>query len=135
MMVLTTYPGGKEKIKDVIDYGDTAYFDSVVYSSRHYAVLYYNIEQCTVTIYDGLNYCMTKWQNHIVHTIKMYGLQLAGASTQVKFQSRKEHDQYGRKKDIMVLEIYFKDNDTYWFIPMNSPTFKLIQSTVDQLYA
>jgi hypothetical protein len=80
MMVLTTYPGNKEQIKDVIDYGDAMHFILVVYSSSHYAVLYYDIEQCTVTVYDGLKYCITEWQDHIIHTIKMYELQLAGAS-------------------------------------------------------
>jgi hypothetical protein len=46
----------------------------------------------------------------------MYGLQLAGASTQFKFQSLKECGEYGRKRNTMVLEIYFKDTDTYWFV-------------------
>jgi hypothetical protein len=116
MMVLTTYPGNKEPIKEVIDYGDVTHFVSVVYNASHYAVLYYNIARCTMTVYDGLNYCITKQQDHILHTIKMYGLQLAGASAQFKFQSCKECDEYRRKKKIMVLEIYFKDTDTYWFV-------------------
>ncbi len=80
MMVLTPYPGNKEPIKEVIDYQVMVHFVSVVYNASHYTVLYYDIARCTVTVYDGLNYCITKWQDHIVHKINMYGLQLAEAS-------------------------------------------------------
>jgi hypothetical protein len=60
MMVLNTYPGNKELIKDDIDYRDVTHYIAVVYNSSRSAVLYYNIAKCTVTVYDGLKYCITK---------------------------------------------------------------------------
>jgi hypothetical protein len=58
MMVFTPYPD--EQIKEVLDYGDTTHFVSVVFNASHFAVLYYNIAKCTVTVFDGLNYSIKK---------------------------------------------------------------------------
>ncbi len=59
MRVVTPYPD--KPIKDVLDYGDTIHFVAVVFNPSHFAVLYYNIAKCTVTVYDGLNYSIKKW--------------------------------------------------------------------------
>jgi hypothetical protein len=52
-MVSTHYP--IKPILEVLGYGDTMHFVSVVFNMDHFAVLYYDIAKCTLTVFDGLN--------------------------------------------------------------------------------
>ncbi len=44
------------------------------FSHSHFAVLYYDLYESTVTVFDGLNMDIRKWEPHIVHTLKVYGI-------------------------------------------------------------
>jgi hypothetical protein len=37
-------------------------------------VLLYNLQECTVTVFDGLYMEIKQWEHHIVHTLKTYGI-------------------------------------------------------------
>ncbi len=114
IMVFTPHPN--EPIKEALGYGDTMHFVSVVFNTDHFAVLYYNFAKCTVTVFDGLNATMKNWQEHFIHTLKTYGMQLPDAYEYCKFQEYKGHDEHGRKTRDMELEICFKDTISQWLV-------------------
>jgi hypothetical protein len=41
-----------------------------LYSHSHFAVLYYDLQEDTVTVFDGLHMDIRKWERHVVHTLK-----------------------------------------------------------------
>ncbi len=59
MMVFCTYP--KRQVMEILSYGNATHFVSVVFHEQHYAVLYYNIADCSVNVFDGLNMDIQKW--------------------------------------------------------------------------
>jgi hypothetical protein len=70
MMVSTPYPN--KPILEILGYGDTAHFVSVVFNTDLFSVLYYGIAKCTVTVFNSRNASIKYWQDHIIHTIKLY---------------------------------------------------------------
>ncbi len=87
-----------------------------MYNRQHFAVLYYDINGRTVTVFDGLNQKISKWQNHIIHTVKTYGLKPPFCSATFKFR---EHvyvnvdecatKRRPRERRDMTLDISFDD--------------------------
>jgi hypothetical protein len=53
LMVFTPYPNNP--VNEILPYGSTTHFVSVVWNRQHYAVLYYDINKRSVTVFDGLN--------------------------------------------------------------------------------
>jgi hypothetical protein len=89
----------------------------LLFSTRTiFAVLYYDIAKCTVTVFDGLNASITFWQDHIIHTIKLYGMQMPLALSMCKYWEKPEHDEYGRRTRNMELEICFEETNTHWLV-------------------
>jgi hypothetical protein len=84
LLVFTLYPN--KPVNEILPYGNTTHFVSVVWNDSHYAVLYYDIDERTVTVFDGLNYDIRNWQEHIIHTVKTYGLKPLFSSATCKFQ-------------------------------------------------
>jgi hypothetical protein len=72
LMVFTPYPN--KPVNEILPYGSMTNFVSVVWNCQHYSVLYYDINKRSVTVFDGLNQDIRKWQDHIIHTVKTYGL-------------------------------------------------------------
>jgi hypothetical protein len=108
MMVFCTYP--KRQVTEILSYGNATHFVSVVFHKQHYAMLYYNIANCSVTVFDGLNMDIHKWQDHVIHTVKTYELQSPNSSIDHEFWEEVKDDKHGRKKRTdMVLEISFYD--------------------------
>jgi hypothetical protein len=68
-MVLVSTPNEEVHEKKTTTYGDATHFVSPVYASSHFAVLYYDLAEATVTVFDGLNMDIKKWEMHIVHTL------------------------------------------------------------------
>jgi len=82
---------------------------------QHYAVLYFNIDKQSVTVFDGLNQNIRKWQDHIIHTVKTYGLKPPFSSATCKFWYDVDVDEHVKKRTKlerrdMVLEITFDDS-------------------------
>jgi hypothetical protein len=69
LMVFTPYPNNP--VNEILPYGSTTHFVSVVWNRQHYAVLYYYIDKRSVTVFDGLNHDIRKWQYHIIHTVNV----------------------------------------------------------------
>jgi hypothetical protein len=108
MLVFCTYP--KRQVTEILPYGNATHFVSVVFHEQHYAVLYYNFVDCSVTVFDGLNMDIQKWQDHDIHTVKTYGLQSSNASVDCEFWEEVKVHKHGRKKRTdMVLENSFDD--------------------------
>jgi hypothetical protein len=115
MMVFCTYP--KRQVTEILPYGNATHFVSIVFHEQHHAVLYYNIANCSVAVFDGLTMDIQKWQDHVIHTVKTCGLQSPNASVNCEFWEEVEVDKHGRKKKTdMVLEISFDDlnNQQLW---------------------
>jgi len=90
------------------------HFVSVVWNTQHYAVLYYDIDERTVAVFDGLNKDIRNWQDHIIHTVKTYGLKPPFSYATCKFQDDVYVDKRVMKrrpseKRDMKLEISFDD--------------------------
>ena len=108
LLVFTPYPN--KPVSAFLPYGNITHFVSVVWNDSHYAVLYYDIDECTVTVFDGLNYDIRNWQEHIIHTVKTYGLKPLFSSATCKFQydvyvdERVKKRRKSEKRD-MTLEI------------------------------
>jgi hypothetical protein len=83
MMVFTPYPN--KPITEVLSCVNAKHIVSVVFNDSHYAVLYYDLIDHTVTVYDGLNVSIKNWQDHIIHTVKTYGFQLPLAYSMCKY--------------------------------------------------
>ncbi len=114
MMVSTPYPN--KPILEVLGYGATTHYVSVVFNTDHFAVLYYDIIKCTVTVFDGLNYTIKYWQDHIIHTIKLYGMQKHFPPSMCEYREKLGHDEYGRRTRDMELEICFEETNTHWLV-------------------
>ena len=64
VMLLCPSPKAVIDEEHVLPYGDNATHSvSSVYDSSHFAVLYYDLYECTVTVFDGLNMDLRKWEN------------------------------------------------------------------------
>ncbi len=83
-MVFCPYPDGEVKYTLPIKPNAT-HFVTVAYSNGHFAVLQFDIKNQHVSVYDGLNYSIKNWQNHVIQTIKTYGLRPIGAKTQSQY--------------------------------------------------
>jgi hypothetical protein len=83
MMVYNPYPDNPVNV--ILPFGDKTHFVSVVWNRQHYTVLYYDIEKRSVTVFDGLNQDIRNWQDHIIHTVKTYGLKPPFSSATCKF--------------------------------------------------
>ncbi len=114
MMVSTPYP--HKPILNVLGYGDTTHFVSVVFNTDHFAVLNCDITKCTVTVFDGLNASIKNWQDHIIHTIKLYGIQMPLARSMCKYWEKLGHDEYGRRTRDMELEICLEEANIHWLV-------------------
>ncbi len=133
MMVFTPYPN--KPILEFLSYGATMHFVSVVFNTDHFGVLYYDIAKCTVTVFGGLNYNIKNWKDHIIHTIKLYGMQMQLARSMCEYQEKLGHDEYGRRTWDMELEICFEEPTHIGWSIMSKPTFKVMHAIVDPLHA
>ncbi len=52
-MVITPCP--KEKVTDILNYGDSTHFVSVVNRKSHFVVVYYDNATHSMTVFDGLD--------------------------------------------------------------------------------
>jgi hypothetical protein len=120
LMVFTPYPNNP--VNEILPYGSTTHFVSVVWNRQHYAVLYYNIDKRSVTVFDGLNHDIRKWQDHVIHTVKTYGLKPLFSSATFEFRDKVYVDERVRKRTQletrdMALEIHFDDlKDESWHV-------------------
>jgi hypothetical protein len=46
----------------------------IVHSSDHFVVLQFDLQLRQVFIFDGLNYKIDNWKDHVIHTLRQYAL-------------------------------------------------------------
>jgi hypothetical protein len=120
LMVFTPHPNNP--LNEIHPHGNTTHFVSVVWNREHYTVLYYDIDKCSVTVFDGLNQDIRKWQDHIIHTVKTYGLKPLFSSATCEFRYKVSVDERVRKRTKlerrdMALEIRFDvSKDESWHV-------------------
>ena len=108
---------------DVIDYGLATHFVSVAFQSAHFVVLYYDIYQREVTVFDGLSTSITIWAKQIIHTIKAYGLMSPNASCHQEMTEDWLIMDDGERRRNMKLELCFDDLGPPWTV-VNDQSYK-----------
>ena len=73
-MVIQPSPKEEVEPKWVLSCDDATHFVTPAFSSGHFAILLYNLQEFTVTVFDGLYMDIKQWEHHIVHTLKYYGI-------------------------------------------------------------
>ena len=73
-MVIQPYPKEEVEPKWVLSCDDATHFVTPAFSSGHFAILLYNLQEFTVTVFDGLYMDIKQWEHHIIHTLKCYGI-------------------------------------------------------------
>ena len=96
--VITMYPNSViHNIKN-FDVDNTTHFVSVVFAKNHFALLYYDLAGCTVSVFDGLEYDIKTWSQHISHTLWTYGL-VSMAKNPTITETNRYYQMDGRQKD------------------------------------
>jgi hypothetical protein len=80
----------------------------VAFSSNHFAVLEFDLTQRTVAVFDGLNLNISQWKDHVVRTLREYGIVDRVAIPQSSYSGNKEG-----KTNIQRLEIRWSDKATW----------------------
>ena len=84
---------------------NVTHFVTVAYSSGHFAVLYFDISNQHVSIYDGLNCNIMNWQN-IINIVKTNGLKLIGSQAQCQYS-----EEVKAKRKEMLIEVDFHNGN------------------------
>ena len=140
-MVLCPTPKAVIDEEHVLPYGDATHFVSPLDDSNHFAVLYYDLYECTVTVFDGLNMDLGKWKKHIVRTLKTYGIKPLDATCKAILITSTTKDTTKKVRIGRVMELTFQSeqhHDQLWLIgllPLILPEFKPMATTVDQSHA
>ena len=80
-VVITPSPKAEVEPEWVLSCDDAIHFLCPAFSSSHFVVLLYNLQECTVTVFDGLYMEIKQWEHHIVHTLKTYGIKALDAQS------------------------------------------------------
>jgi hypothetical protein len=88
-----------------------------------------------VIVLDGLNASIKNWQDHIIHTIRLYGMQMPLACSMCEYREKLGHDEYGRGTRDMELEFVLRRPTHIGLTTMNEPTFKVMDTIADPLRA
>ncbi len=116
-MALTPYPRAEVQECEVEKLPGIANFVTVAYARSHFAVLLYDLPSRNVLVYDGLNMSLTSWKDHIIHTLKKYGLQRWDETPDVKISRGSQ----GKGDELM--ELCYSDFKEPWHV-VNDPILK-----------
>jgi len=122
--VLLVYKDYKETFAmtsaDIQTYGDATHMVSVAFGDSHFAVLYYDIHNRHVTVFDGLRYPISTWEKQIVATIKGYGLQLPNAVCNSEITNGWVVDGSKAKQKEKAIRLVFDNiRETSWMIRLD----------------
>lgn len=100
--ILCPFPQAEVLPHNVLSY-DTAItnFLLVSYNNDHFAVLNFTLHERTVSVFDGLNYKIDLWKNHIIHTLREYGLVQLNSAPKVKYSSTLNAGEKKQRLEIM----------------------------------
>jgi hypothetical protein len=129
MMVMCPSPKSVIDEEHLLPYGDATHFVSPVYDSSHFAVLYYDLYECTVTVFDGLNMDIRRWEKHIIHTLKIYGIKPLDAKCNAIVTTSSTKDTNNKARIGRVMELAFQsalNPEQSWpdWIVINDPSIR-----------
>ena len=111
-MIHIPYPDGIVREHNVKSLNaDKTHLICIAHSNDHYAVLEFDLANSCVHVYDGLNYKLNNWQNHVIYAVKEHGLVPIGSKPKVTYDSVSE----GKSK-AQTLTIKFGDESLCWVV-------------------
>jgi len=118
LVARTSYSPPKTLTSDnLLDHGNATHFVSVAFNHSHFVVLYYNIRDRKVTVYDGLRMSMDSWAAQIIGTIKLYGFKPPDAKCRQEM-SEQVRVNAGERTSHTMMELHF-DDLTPWMVELD----------------
>jgi hypothetical protein len=71
--ILMIHSNNRNGVTVLHGYSNPTHLVSVAYASSHFVVLYFDILDCLVTVFDGLSMRITNWEKEIVRILQNYG--------------------------------------------------------------
>ncbi len=59
----------------------------IAHSNDHYVVLRFDLRLREVYVFDGLNYKIDNWKDHVIHTLRAYGIIPLPLAAKAKYKS------------------------------------------------
>jgi len=78
---------------------------ATVFANLHYAVLKFTLEDKSISVYDGLNYKITTWTNHVVHILKKYSLASLKSRSKISYSQSTEGLPYSHTAQLVTITI------------------------------
>ena len=87
-MIHCLHPNASVSNEQVIKFDNViTHFVMIALSNQHFAVLDFDIHARSVAVFDGLNYAITNWKNHVIHTLRQYGIVDLSLTPKCKYSS------------------------------------------------
>jgi len=115
----TSYSPVKTLTQDhILEKGDATHFVSVAWKQSHFVVLYYDIVNREVIVYDGLRMWIRNWEMQIVGTIKLFGLELNNAKYRLEMHDDWTTTDKRLKRTHKSMRLHF-DEKTPWTVRLD----------------
>lgn len=102
----------------ILEKGDATHFVSVAWKQSHFVVLYYDIVNREVIVYDGLRMWIRNWEMQIVSTIKLFGLELNDAKYRLETHDDWTTTDKRHKRTHKSMRLHF-DEKTPWTVRLD----------------
>ena len=115
----TSYSPVKTLTQDhILEKGDATHFVSVAWKKSHFVVLYYDIVNREVIVYDGLRMRIRNWEMQIVSTIKLFGLELNDAKYRHEMHDDWTTTDKRHKRTHKSMQLHFEEK-TPWTVRLD----------------
>ena len=115
----TSYSPVKTLTQDhILEKGDATHFVSVAWKKSHFVVLYYDIVNREVIVYDGLRVRIRNWETQIVSTIKLFGLELNDAKYRHEMHDDWTTTDKRHKRTHKSMQLHFEEK-TPWTVRLD----------------
>jgi len=84
------------------------WFLLIAYNKYHFAVLQFDLQLRMVFVFDGLNYKLDNWKDHVIHTLRAYGRVPLSLAAKTTYKSESVPSEIGINSK-QTLEIQFGD--------------------------
>jgi len=82
------------------------WFLLIAHNKDHFAVLQFDVYSQMVFVFDGLNYKINNWEDHVIHTLRQYGLAPLSLAAKSNYTSESVPSEIGTNLE-QTLEIQF----------------------------
>jgi len=106
-MIQCMYPKGIIKKDNVLPLPPMVqWFLLIAHGSSHFAVLQFDLQLKMVFVFDGLNFKIDNWEDHVIHTLRRYGLAPLSLAAKSNYTSESVPSEIGTNLE-QTLEIQF----------------------------